>query len=257
MKTKSFLLPIVLFMLHSHICTSQVTFRKIYGLAQSETLSKCIITFDNGYAMGGFTDVSGPAASYDYYLVRTDSLGQEQWAKRYGGSNFDKCQYVQQTTDSGFIIAGQGIYNFAVRNYLIKTDANGNTGCNDTLFVTTAYNISVAVTNSLFTNSLISLAVTPVVTTTTSGGYEVVKCIHIDVSNIENNQVAQVFPNPSIGMFKVEFSKVIDKGELQVMNVCGATVYKQVVNDASSVNISLPHIQPGIYFLQVNDNGNS
>ena len=51
------------------------------------------------------------------------------WEKTFGGSGHDSGQSVQQTADSGFIIAGvenefEGGDETAV--YLIKTDGNGN-----------------------------------------------------------------------------------------------------------------------------------
>ncbi|MEP7169531.1 MAG: T9SS type A sorting domain-containing protein, partial [Bacteroidota bacterium] len=66
----------------------------------------------------------------DFYLVKTDANGDLLWSRTYGGTDPDVAYSVQQTTDGGYIIAGQtGFANGPVGEdvYLIKTDANGDT----------------------------------------------------------------------------------------------------------------------------------
>ncbi len=56
-------------------------------------------------------------------MIKTDSDGNKEWDKTFGGTGYDDHWYVQQTTDEGFIITGESS-NEDVR--LIKTDRNGN-----------------------------------------------------------------------------------------------------------------------------------
>jgi len=52
-----------------------------------------------------------------------------EWEKTIGGSEYDKADAVQQTTDGGYIIAGT-TYSYGAGltdAYLVKTDASGNT----------------------------------------------------------------------------------------------------------------------------------
>jgi len=81
-------------------------------------------THDNGYIIVG----ENSYGNTDCLLVKTDSLGDTLWLRRYGGTNFD-CGYdVQVTSDSGFIITGH--YKKSAANpdlYLIRTDLNGDT----------------------------------------------------------------------------------------------------------------------------------
>jgi hypothetical protein len=56
-------------------------------------------------------------------LLKTDAKGNEIWYKTFGGKDYDYGYSVEQTTDGGYIIAGDYNYNDI---YLIKTDANGN-----------------------------------------------------------------------------------------------------------------------------------
>src|SRR3989338_2652060 len=85
------------------------------------------ITSDNGFILVGYTRSSGQGAT-DAWLIKTDSSGIPQWNKTFGGSNHDQAYSVKQTTDDGYILAGQtdsfGSGNADV--WLIKTDSLGN-----------------------------------------------------------------------------------------------------------------------------------
>jgi hypothetical protein len=83
-------------------------------------------TEDGGYVIGGLTDSYG-AGGPDFYLIKTDALGSEEWSKTFGGSSNEWGTSVQQTSGGGYIIAGQTqSYGVGGDIYLIKTDASGN-----------------------------------------------------------------------------------------------------------------------------------
>ncbi|MFC2100951.1 T9SS type A sorting domain-containing protein [Bacteroidota bacterium] len=83
-------------------------------------------TFDKGYIIAGL--ISSATQSYQVYLLKTDSAGNVLWSKEFGGPYVDNASSVQQTSDSGYIIAGRTkTANYGQSDaYLIKTDANGD-----------------------------------------------------------------------------------------------------------------------------------
>ena len=92
-------------------------------------------TFDGGYIIAGATESYG-AGNRDMYLIKTNASGDTLWTKTYGGYNYDGSyghgdQYIQQTSDSGYIITGfTRSYGASVDSndiWLIKTDASGDT----------------------------------------------------------------------------------------------------------------------------------
>jgi len=86
-----------------------------------------IATADGGYAIGGYTQSYG-AGSNDVYLIKTNSQGQVQWTKTYGGSGSEYIWHLRQTADSGYIL-GAWTSTWGAGNLdmlLIKTDVSGN-----------------------------------------------------------------------------------------------------------------------------------
>ena len=88
-------------------------------------------TTDGGYIIAAETQDSLLGNGYSY-LINTDSIGDTLWTQNYGGPDGNNCFSVQQTTDGGFI-AGGLTFDTATASmdlHLIKTDGNGNSGCN-------------------------------------------------------------------------------------------------------------------------------
>ena len=100
---------------------------KTFGGANIDSGSSVQQTSDGGYIICGGTYSLGSGA-LDVYLVKTDSSGELQWQKTFGGTNFDDGFSVQQTSDGGYIICGYTYSSGAGQSdfYLIKTDKDGN-----------------------------------------------------------------------------------------------------------------------------------
>ena len=64
----------------------------------------------------------------DFYMIKTDSNGNMLWEKKFGEKGDDIVYSVQQTSDSGYLLAGCTSSKGAGMGdvYLIKTNSNGS-----------------------------------------------------------------------------------------------------------------------------------
>lgn len=79
---------------------------RTFGGDDDELAGSMAITSDGGYIMVGSTKTFGSGRN-DLYVVRADDLGNELWAKVFGGEQGDYGASVIETSDGGFLLLGQ------------------------------------------------------------------------------------------------------------------------------------------------------
>jgi len=106
---------------------------KTYGDFWSENGTDVIETPDGGYLIGGYFWKPGYDQSMDAMVIKTDSLGNEQWTKYYGNPNVDDdMALVAMADDGNYLVAtvyGDSIMSNMYREgriWIIKIDINGN-----------------------------------------------------------------------------------------------------------------------------------
>ncbi|MEZ4887782.1 MAG: T9SS type A sorting domain-containing protein [Chitinophagales bacterium] len=81
-------------------------------------------TVDGGYILGGRVRVANN--NYDMYVVKIDSLGNQEWEKNYGSDINDQSCQVYALEDGNFLLSGgiRGENNIR-QNYYAKLDKEG------------------------------------------------------------------------------------------------------------------------------------
>ncbi len=106
-----------------------IVWEKTFGGNAGDFGSSILESSDGGFVITGYTSVSLEAPNNSAYLFKTDSDGTLLWEKALGGTAFENGNYLDETSDGGFIITGStSLYaGGQVDVYLVKTDDNGNT----------------------------------------------------------------------------------------------------------------------------------
>ena len=80
-------------------------------------------TLDRGFIIAG----TGEGINSDAYLIKSDSLGNIQWYKTFGGPDLDQGVCVKQLSDNKFIFLVRTVSYSSTNDILmIKTDSIGN-----------------------------------------------------------------------------------------------------------------------------------
>jgi len=98
----------------NNITNQNTEIQKIFTLGgtKNESGQSVVKTPDGGYAVLGYTqsmdlDVLNKSNnSYDYWLIKFDAFGNQEWQKVYGGSDDDRGQEIINTSDGGYAIIG-------------------------------------------------------------------------------------------------------------------------------------------------------
>jgi len=174
--------------------------------------------------------------------------------KVYGDWGSDWGESVQQTSDGGYIVAGTtDSFGASFGDvYFIKTDANGNSGCNETNPATIVTSPATAVTNTAAQVSSGGIVGNPA-TQTGSGGIVTTLCTTAGVNEFEPKTFVSVFPNPFSVQTTLQTDNLLHNATLTVYNCFGQTV-KQIKNIwGQTVVLSRDNLASGLYFVRLTE----
>ena len=109
-----------------------MVWNKTYGGIGDDNLfaySGLIQTSDGGYAMSAATTSYG-SGTRDFWVIKTDSYGNIQYTKTYGGMGTETPYSITQAADGSLVVAGftnsfgAGSYDI----YLVKNSVEGESG---------------------------------------------------------------------------------------------------------------------------------
>jgi hypothetical protein len=106
--------------------TGNELYQRQYGGIGYEGGKDLLQTPDHGFLLLGWTRSYG-AGQRDFYLVKTDSVGNQQWQKTYGGSGEDVGSSILALSNGNFLLTGGGT-NSAVttaQGYLYEVTPQG------------------------------------------------------------------------------------------------------------------------------------
>lgn len=103
-----------------------VDWERTYGRGGDDKADSAQQTSDGGFIVAGHTDSFGAGLS-DFWLLKLSSSGNIEWQRTYGDSGEEAAYSIQQTDDTGYVVAGRtdsystGDFDFLV----LKLYSNG------------------------------------------------------------------------------------------------------------------------------------
>lgn len=112
---------------------------KNFGGASTDVAKAVVETSDNGFlfvggALSSDQDIQNPYGSFDIWVVKLDGGGNLQWERSYGGTGNDRPEWIEKTSDGGYVICGTTSSNdnhFSDNKgitdaFVLKLDAGGD-----------------------------------------------------------------------------------------------------------------------------------
>jgi len=97
--------------------TGDVIWQKTYGGGEWDIAHFIQEESDGSYILAGTTGSFG-AGGFDAWILKLDGNGNSLWQRTYGGGSSDYAYSIEQTTDGGYIVAGQTVSFGAGKNDL-------------------------------------------------------------------------------------------------------------------------------------------
>jgi len=250
--------------------TGGIIWQKTYGGASNdEALSIQEIT--NGeYIVAGYTesnngDITENKGEMDAWLIKIDNTGNIIWQKTYGGTSNDDIKAMQETTDSGFILAGNTKSN--------DGNITENKGYTD-VWLIKVNNIGDIIWQKTYGGSNSDLAFS--IQETSNEGYIVAGYTDSNNGDITENKGAadiwvikigedtlsnyvkqlsynifSIYPNPTTGKVQISLNEQQVGSTLQITDINGRVVKQLTIEQLNTLTIDLSNQAKGVYFVKL------
>ncbi len=96
--------------------SGEIQWQRCLGSTGDDRANNIVQTKDGGFLISGFVgrndgDASGYHLNQDCWIVKLDQIGNIDWQKCLGGSEYETANSIQLTNDGGYIIAGYSMSN--------------------------------------------------------------------------------------------------------------------------------------------------
>ena len=219
-----------------------VQWAKTYGTPSFDYAFTVASTSDGGFILGGY---GGQDA--DALAIKTNSSGDTLWTRAYGNQFSSQFFNVVNTWDGGYLLSGEAgsLQGNWEDIYMVKTDASGNTGCNQKQLelTVTSYSILDSMVNETLTapgsvNEHVTVIQAPQLE-------DSIVCLHVGIMELQNKISLVVSPNPFTR--ELTLYGTSSKGELIMYDAFGKEVLRQSASDINTV-VSTTEFARGLYF---------
>jgi len=117
---------IIIILQSTNLSSQNIVSEKWYGDNYNDQGYQAVNMPDGGFLITGIYNYGN---YNDIYLIRTNSVGDTLWTKKYGGTSWDNGFSIVPTFDDNFMIGGRKFYSGSATSgdaYLLKVNSNGD-----------------------------------------------------------------------------------------------------------------------------------
>ena len=222
--------------------------------------SSIIKLFDGSYMIysSKYTD----SLFHRILMMHIDMNGNILWNRSHGPSGFlNKCQYIIQTSDSGFLMSERTIGNYpngwSGACEIIKTDSLGQSiGCFEDIENINVYPYFPVDSNIILQSIDGAIELIADIRDTTYGAispYD--ECILLSDDHafqINRSKEVIIYPNPTNGKFKIEIAEKLSHSEnyVTIFNDQGKIVLEKTIYGEIDKELDLSNLPKGIYLIR-------
>lgn len=220
---------------------------KQFHFSYNAEATKVIKTLDGGYLIFGYTRHFPYTYGNSCFLIKTDSSGNMQWCKKYGGRT-QGCwgNSLQQASNGDFCLAAE-YYTDKDVMLILRTDSLGNGAgvCqapdNPTVYSPTIIGSDIAFPEEFYNDT----AFIEPFTILQDSLVAVDSCTVGDLSIDEQlSQPVNLFPNPSNGIINLDVP--LNNYDVEIKNALGTTVITQK-GGIGKITINMAEYPKGFY----------
>jgi hypothetical protein len=223
----------------------------------SVTISKVIDALDGGSYIGGSITGQGSGGS-DFFLMKIDATGNTLWSKAYGSILDENLSDLIVGYNNTLILVGNtnGVSSINNDIYVVTTDMNGNTSCNQTtctlpIVTNTTFPFQSATPSFTTQNSIVSYTITNNLNNPTTNS--ICSSVGLNELNKESTEIT-VFPNPSNNNLTIVFNSTNNTEKLEFYNINGACVLTEEIGSnfgPTKINVNTSNLPSGIYLIRL------
>ena len=202
-------------------------------------------TYDGGVVVAGqlYTYSSNDRNAM---LLKTDSTGLPLWSKTYTRMGDQSVQSVIQSPDSGYLLASQDDISDI---YFVKTDQQGNSGCNDSTVQVTLVNITDSV---VYPDILVSSPnTTAIVSNEISIPLDQIEILCSSLEIAEQKEIkVDCFPNSVSNILTIQIPDEFTNLKISLWSSEGRLISESSVFE-SLFQLDFSSLISGLYFVHI------
>lgn len=228
--------------------SGSILWAKSYG-STGDDVALAVEEASDGYMLAG-TSLSFGTGMDDFYLIKTNSLGNIVWTNSYGDTGEENLYDMKRTQDNRYILCGSTLsFNaFSDMAYIVKADSLGESGCfqinaptNQATLQLTSKNNGWLYFSGAGTDTVISCTVQA------ENVIHLTFCFWNEVANMENASAISIYPNPVAE--QLHLNNIGEQTNASVYDLAGKLIFQKEIEKDATLNVAT--LPAGSYMLML------